>query len=150
MSELTITLHRIDTPYYLKATDPQGHEVLFDTVEKVGGTNRAMRPLMVMLSSLGACSMMDLIGIMMKMRLNFKDVKTTVRAETEPNSKPTRLTLIRLHFDICGHDLPEDMVKRAVQLAVEKYCAVGQIVRQAVPIRYTYTLHESEKCQNIK
>ena len=133
--------------YFLEVRDEEGHTYYVDTRPEVGGTNRAMRPLLVMLGSLGACAGMDAIGILGKMREPLQKLHITVRAEKIPNSKPTQVKAIHLHFHLECNLTPE-RVARAIDLAVNKYCSVGKLIRHDVPITYTWEIWSNQTRQH--
>ena len=144
MSEDKITIQAYslweEAPSHLLAFDEENNFIHMDTLRVFGGAEKGMRPLKVMLASLGGCAAMDAVAIMRKMRLNLKGIAVEVEAEKEPESKPTRLTSIHMHFTVRGEALPPEKVEHALRLAVEKYCAVGQIVRKAVPVSFSYEI----------
>ena len=50
-----------------------GHSVIVDGPESIGGQNQGMRPMELMLMSVGACSTVDVISILKKARQDVKD-----------------------------------------------------------------------------
>jgi len=46
-----------------------GHKVIIDAKENVGGENRGPQPKTFMLASLGGCTAMDVVAILKKMRI---------------------------------------------------------------------------------
>ena len=61
----------------LYGTNDQGLKTLFDaSSELLGSGDSAASPMDIVLESLGACSMMDIISILKKMRKDIKRKKT--------------------------------------------------------------------------
>ncbi len=90
-------------------------------------------PVETFLFSLGGCTGMDTISILMKMRQDLKRFRMVVKAELEGN-KP-------VSFDVTyiaeGNVDPEKL-KKAIDLSRERYCGVQASIRADVPVNYTY------------
>lgn len=107
-----------------------GHAIVVDGPADIGGRNLGVRPMELMLMSVGACSAVDIVHILKKGRQNVADVQVEVkgeRAETEPKV----FTKIHLHFKVAGAGLKRDTVARAVQLSAEKYCSASIMLGRA-------------------
>ena len=64
-----------------------GHAIVIDGPESIGGRNLGVRPMELMLMSVGACSAVDVIHILKKARQPVADCFVEVsgeRAETDP------------------------------------------------------------------
>ena len=63
--------------------DLNGHKVMIDATEAVGGENRGPQPKPFMLASLGGCTGMDVISILKKMKVsdNLTDFSVEVGGE---------------------------------------------------------------------
>lgn len=113
----------------LLAESGSGHAVVLDGPAEVGGRNLGVRPMELMLLSLGSCSVMDVLLILRKARQPFTDVEVEVegtRAETEPKV----FTDVHLAFRVFGRGLKQAQVRRAVDLSAEKYCSASIMLRR--------------------
>lgn len=120
-----------------------GHAVVIDGPESIGGRNLGVRPMELMLLSVGACSAVDVIHILKKARQPVVDCFVEVngeRAETDPKV----FTDIHLHFVVIGKDLSEKQVQRAVQLSAEKYCSASLMLGKAANITHGHEIRSSE------
>lgn len=107
-----------------------GHAIVLDGPADIGGRNLGVRPMELMLMSVGACSAVDVVHILRKGRQNVEDVQVEVkgeRAETEPKV----FTRIHLHFKVMGAGLKAETVERAVKLSAEKYCSASIMLGRA-------------------
>ena len=100
-----------------------GHEVAMDASLKGGGADSASRPIDVLLSALGGCSGMDVVTILRKMKTEPDSLRIEIDGE-RAEERPRPFTTIHLAY-IVGGDVPEENVKRAVDLSLEKYCPVA-------------------------
>lgn len=120
-----------------------GHAIVIDGPESIGGRNLGVRPMELMLMSVGACSAVDVIHILKKARQPVADCFVEVsgeRAETDPKV----FTDIHLHFVVIGSGLSEKQVQRAVQLSAEKYCSASLMLGKAANITHDHEIRLSE------
>lgn len=132
---MLIQLERLDDAFNLKATNEQGNSVETDAAPAIGGGGKGMRPMEMLLSSLGACSSIDVIDILRKMRQPLNDIKVTLNGEREKDKTPSLFTDIHVSFNLYG-DLDVDKAKRAVDMSMEKYCSVAKILEKTAKITW--------------
>jgi len=100
-----------------------GHAVVMDGAEKVGGSDSAARPLEVLLCALGGCTGMDVVSILGKMRTPPKTFSIEIEDERAPEY-PKAITKLHLVYRVSG-DVPEENLKKAVDLSLSKYCPIA-------------------------
>ena len=138
---MLIQLERLDDAFNLKATNEQGNTVETDASPAIGGGGKGMRPMEMLLSSLGACSSIDVIDILRKMRQPLNDIKVTLNGEREKDKTPSLFTDIHISFNLYG-DLDVDKAKRAVDMSMEKYCSVAKILEKTAKITWETNILE--------
>ncbi len=116
-----------------------GHGIVIDGAAEIGGRNLGVRPMEMILMGLGGCSAMDVLSILKKQRQALTDCVIEIEAQRR-DELPKVFTQIHLHFIITGHDLKENYVKRAVDLATEKYCSVSAMLETTVKITHDYEI----------
>ena len=119
------------------AESGSGHAVVIDGAPEHGGRNLGVRPMEMVLLGTGACSAFDVVHILKKGRQPITDCVveiTSERAETEPKV----FTKIHMHFIVTGNKLPENQVKRAVELSAEKYCSATQMLNKTADITHDF------------
>ncbi|PTX58223.1 putative redox protein [Melghirimyces profundicolus] len=107
-----------------QARTPSGHGITIDAAREVGGEDKGPRPTELLLSAAGACSGIDIVNILEKMRLTVESFDMEVSGD-RADEHPRRFTKVHIHYRLEG-DLPEDKVRRAVDLSRDKYCSVSQ------------------------
>ena len=65
---MTIHLDRQDDAFHMRATNALGQHADLDGAPDIGGHDRGLRPMQMVLASLGACSSIDVILILKKQR----------------------------------------------------------------------------------
>lgn len=118
-------------------TSDSGHNVVFDT----GSDSHAPSPMEMVLMSAGACSSVDVVGILKKARQQVSDVQVQLSAERAP-SAPKVFTKLNLHFVVSGKEVSEKHVERAVSLSAEKYCSVALMLEKSVQITHSFEVQE--------
>ena len=90
----------------------------------------------LLLSSLSACTGIDVVSILNKMRVPFTGLELEVEADlTEEH--PKVYSEIRLIYKVYGENLSRDKVEKAVKLSKEKYCGVSAMLEKNCPIVYS-------------
>jgi len=123
------------------AESGSGHAIVVDGPAEIGGRNLGVRPMELMLMSVGSCSAVDIVMILKKARQPVEGCEVEVsgtRAETDPKV----FTKIHLHFIISGSVLAESHVKRAVSLSAEKYCSASIMLQKAAEITHDYEIRK--------
>ena len=115
------------------SAEVNGHEIMLDAAEKVGGENRGPRPKPLMLAALAGCTGMDVVSILKKMRVEVEGFNVSVEGDlTEEH--PKQFSKMHVIYEFKGKDLPMDKLQKAVNLSEERYCGVSATYRQAMEI----------------
>jgi putative redox protein len=127
-----------------KATSETGHTVTIDGPPDLGGENRGVRPMEMVLMGVGGCTAFDVIRILQKARQNVTDCVTELtsrRAETIPSV----FEAIHIHFVVTGDSLDEKKVERAVELTARRYCSASiMLERGGVNITHSFEVVQAD------
>ena len=107
-----------------------GHALVLDGAPAGGGRNMGMRPMELMVLSVGSCSSYDVVTILKKARQEITSCEAEVTAE-RVDATPAIFESIHLHFKLAGHNLSEKQVARAIELSAEKYCSASIMMKNA-------------------
>ncbi len=110
-----------------------------DAVEGLGGSDGATRPMELLLMSLGGCTGMDVLSILVKMKQSVEDFHIELEGEHAPEH-PKIYTKIEMIYVVTGN---VDVVKleRAIELSEEKYCSISAMLRAGgVNIQTSYRI----------
>jgi putative redox protein len=111
----------------------EDHIVKIDTT-KDGSTG--MNPKRLLLCSLAACSGIDVVGILDKMKVEYSKLEITAEAEqTEDHPKVFKEIFLTYTTDASKEDA--DKVKRAVELSKDKYCGISAMLSKHCAIHFT-------------
>lgn len=112
-----------------------GHKIILDAKEEVGGTNRGPQPKPLMMVSLAGCTAMDVISILNKMRIQVEKLHVTVEGDLA-EEHPKYFKAMHIIYEFKGRDLPMERLQRAVQLSQENYCGVSATYRKAMKLTH--------------
>lgn len=97
--------------------------------------NGGFNPKALLLSGLAACSGIDVVDILEKMRVPFGEFFIETEAEqTDGTPKVFKEIYLTFHVQTEEENLPK--VKKAVDLSLEKYCGVAAMLRKHSAIEY--------------
>jgi putative redox protein len=125
--------------YHMRAVNEEGNSVETDASPAIGGGNKGMRPMQLMLVSAGSCSSIDIISILKKQKQDLRDIHVDINGEREKDVTPSLFTDINLHFTLYGN-LDPDKVKRAVELSMTKYCSAVKTLEKTARVTYTWEI----------
>lgn len=116
-----------------------GHAIVIDGDPAVGGRNTGLRPMELLLVSLGGCTGMDVISIMKKKQQNVTGLEIIIDGQKAENY-PKKFTDINIEFIIKGKNISEDALKRSIELSMNKYCSVKASLEGSTKINYSYKI----------
>lgn len=141
---MRVTLNRLNRKVHLRAVNGAGNSADIDGAEHIGGENLGFRPMQLVLAAAGSCVSMDLIPILAKQRQDLDDIQVTVDGKRAEGVVPSPFTEITLHFDLIGRIDP-GKARRAIELALYKYCSVEAMLRHSVDIGYSFAINPAER-----
>lgn len=115
-----------------------GHAVPMDTAREIGGNDSAARPGELTLIALGGCTGVDVVNILRKMRVEFDAFEVDVKAEAA-ETHPKVWKEIWINYRIKGR-VPEDKLKKAIELSSKTYCSVGAMLKKSAAVHYDYEI----------
>jgi putative redox protein len=112
-----------------------GHTVIMDAPERVGGEDNGPIPKPFVLTALSGCTGMDIIAILRKAQKEVQDLTIKVTGEL---SKQQPIQYISMHvvYEFKGDIAFENTALEAVTLSQEKYCGVSQMLKKALPVTW--------------
>lgn len=111
--------------------DMDGHKVIVDASEDVGGSDLGPRPKKLMLTALAGCTGVDVVMILKKMKVEYEALNVIVEGDVT-EEHPKRYEKMKIIYQFKGKDLPVAKLEKAVKLSEEKYCGVSAVYKQAM------------------
>ncbi|HRD01704.1 MAG TPA: OsmC family protein [Candidatus Saccharicenans sp.] len=111
------------------------HRLVMDSVPEAGGKGLGPPPKPLMLVALAGCTGMDVISVLDKMRVVVEKFRITVEGEVT-EEHPKQFYKMHVIYEFTGKDLPEDKLKRAIELSQDKYCGVSATYKKALKLTW--------------
>ncbi len=106
-----------------------------NSIQIDGDRISGVSPKSLMLSSLAGCSGIDVVDILNKMRVDFSDFSMDVETE-QTHDHPKVFKDITITYKVKTARENEEKVRKAVELSLEKYCGVAEMLRKNSPIHF--------------
>jgi len=118
-----------------------GHKLITDASEDIGGNNLGPRPKQLLLAGLIGCTGIDVMSILKKMKVQLDDCIIKVEADNT-EEHPRVYENIHLTYIFKGKNLLRKSLEKAVSLSQEKYCGVSAMLKKATSITYDIIIEE--------
>lgn len=109
--------------------DSTKHSVVLSTTQEGVG----IKPADLLLLGTAACTAVDVVDILAKMRMPLSLLEITSSGEQDQDP-PWTFRKIHLHYKLAGKGLTAAAAEKAIHLSHEKYCSVAATVRATAPI----------------
>ncbi len=113
--------------------DLDGHKLIVDASEEVGGSNLGPRPKKLMLTALAGCTGIDVIMILKKMKVVPEKFNVIIEGGLS-EGQPQKYTDLKVIYQFKGDNLPIEKLKKAINLSETKYCGVSAVYRESMNI----------------
>jgi putative redox protein len=112
-----------------------GHTIVMDGPEKVGGEDNGPIPKPFVLTALAGCTGMDIAAILRKAEKNPYEFDMKVIGEISKRA-PIEYIAIHLIYDFKGLEENKEAALNAVTDSQEKYCGVSSMLKKALPVTW--------------
>ena len=139
---MKVVLDRKEEPFHFEAIDENGFKVLMDANPAIGGLEKGMRPMELLLAAAGGCASIDLGLILKKQRQVLEDHRVEVSGVRKTDTSKS-FEKIHLHFVLYGN-LDSSKVERAIILTVKEYCSVLLSLNKEIEITHSFEIKKYE------
>lgn len=115
-----------------------GHTIVMDAPERVGGEDHGPIPKPFVLSALSGCTGMDVIAMLRKADKQVTDFNIKVSGEIS-KIPPIEYIAIHLVYEFEGDEENKDAAMQAVTDSQEKYCGVSHMLKKIMPVTWEVT-----------
>lgn len=139
---MRIELKRLDDAFHFEAKNEKGNTLHMDGSESIGGNNKGISPMQLLIAGLGGCSAIDIVMILKKQKQIISSFEISIDAEREQGKEPALWKDATIHFKLAG-EIEKEKAERAVQLSMEKYCSVAKTLELGgTKISYKISVNE--------
>lgn len=139
---MKVELQRKNKAFHFEASNTDGLKVQIDGSPLIGGEGKGVRPMELLLMSLGGCASIDIVRILSKQRQSLDDYRVEISG-VRNDDEAKAYNRINFHFKLFGN-LEADKVEKAIHLTITKYCSAILSLDKSITIDYTYTIHEKK------
>ncbi len=112
-----------------------GHTIIMDAPEKVGGEDNGPIPKPFVLTALAGCTGMDIAAILRKAEKNLEQFDMKVVGEISKRP-PIEYIAVHVIYDFKGIEEDKEAALQAVTDSQEKYCGVSSMLKKALPVTW--------------
>ena len=130
--------HEIETQWMGKMqfnTLINGHTIVMDAPERVGGEDAGPIPKPFVLTALSGCTGMDVVALLRKANLAVDDFSLKVTGELS-KQQPLEYVAMHIVYDFRGNESTREAVLDAVTTSQEKLCGVSSMLKKALPVSW--------------
>lgn len=130
--------HVVDTQWMGKMqfnTLIDGHTIIMDAPERVGGEDQGPIPKPFVLTALSGCTGMDIVAILRKANRPTDDLSIKVIGEIS-KKPPIEYVSIHVIYDFKGNEENQQAALNAVTDSQEKYCGVSHMLKKVLPVTW--------------
>jgi putative redox protein len=131
-------IHEIETQWMGKMQFNalvNGHTIVMDAPERVGGEDNGPIPKPFVLSALSGCTGMDIAAILRKAQKEINDFSIKVYGEISKQA-PIEYVAIHVVYDFKGAEENKQAAMNAVTDSQEKYCGVSHMLKRIMPVTW--------------
>lgn len=118
-------------------TDKSEHTVVYDGTK---GVAKGISPMRSLLTSLGACTGMDIVAILSKRKQKLRSLKILLSGDRPEFGLPKPWTSIHIKYVLAGDALETKYVEEAIKDSTEKFCSVGATLQPTAKITHSYEI----------
>ncbi len=131
---MTLSLERINDAIQFRGTNG-GYDVTIAS----SGDQEGISPMEMTALSVVGCSSIDILMILDKQKQEIDDFHAEIDGE-RAEEPPRVFTDLDLRYAFEG-DVSPDKVRRAIDLSLDKYCSVSNMVDQTATITYSFSVN---------
>jgi putative redox protein len=134
MGEVQITWVQNDQ---FVGTDSTNHSIVLSPAKEGTGS----KPSDLLLIALGACTAVDIVGILVKKRQKLAGLQIKVEGQQD-SDPPWTFRKIHVEYMVRGKGVSEKAVQQAIEIAESKYCSVAATIRGVAEITSSFRIME--------
>lgn len=124
-----------------------GHTVIMDAPERVGGEDHGPIPKPFVLTALSGCTGMDVVALLRKQGKELKELNLKVSGEISKHA-PIEYVSAHIVYEMNGDKADEQAAKEAVMYSQEKICGVSHMLKKIMPVTWQIVYNGKEIFNN--
>lgn len=128
--------------FVFSSQTPSGFNFVMDSHPETGGQGKGPTPFEAMVASTAACSAIDVMIVLNKMKQEVESyhIEVSYERSAPQGAYPRPITGMIVHHVVKGPKVDPAAVEKAVKLSDEKYCSVIATHRTEVEVKSTWEI----------
>lgn len=131
---MKISIHQLEDDEHFEASNESGGKIRLDGSGTVGGLEGGITPLQLLLAGVGACSAIDIAGILKKQKQELRSFEIEVTGDRRRRETYSEFESIHIRYIFTG-DVDPGKAERAIDLSLNKYCSVSKALEKSTEIK---------------
>ena len=132
---MRVHLERVNNAVQFTGVNESGNHLTIAS----GAEQEGVSPMEMTAMAIGGCSSIDILMILEKQRQPVDSFAVQVDAE-RADDHPRVFTDVHVHYTFTG-DADPDKVRRAIDLSLDTYCSVSNMIDTTATLTYAFTLN---------
>ena len=124
-----------------------GHTVIMDAPERVGGEDNGPIPKPFVLSALSGCTGMDIVAILRRQGKQLQEFNLKVSGEIS-KQPPLEYTSTHIVYEMKGNAEDKEAALDAVTQSQEKICGISHMLKKIIPVTWQVIYNGKEIFNN--
>ena len=124
-----------------------GHTIIMDAPERVGGENNGPIPKPFVLTALSGCTGMDVVALLRKAGKQLQDLNLKVSGEIS-KQLPIEYTSVHLVYEMKGNEEDKQAALHAVMQSQQNICGVSHMLKKIMPVTWQVIYNGKEIFSN--
>lgn len=124
-----------------------GHTIIMDTPERVGGEDQGPIPKPFVLTALSGCTGMDVIALLRKKGITLTDLNLKVSGEIS-KTQPIEYVAAHIVYEMTGNAADQEVAFEAVMKSQDTICGVSSMLKKIMPVTWQIVYNGKEIFNN--
>lgn len=124
-----------------------GHTVVMDAPERVGGEDMGPIPKPFVLTALSGCTGMDVVALLRKQGIELQSLNLKVSGEISKQA-PIEYVSTHIVYEMSGDTKDEQAAQDAVLYSQDKICGVSHMLKKIMPVTWQIVYNGKEIFNN--
>lgn len=139
---MEISIKRKNSKFQFEATNTEKASVLIAAGQKLDSEAEGLRPMQLLLVSLGTCMAIDVLNLLYKQRQNVEDFRIKVSGKRR-DAIPSIFKSILIELYVDGK-VKKEKLEHAIHLSETKYCSVHHMLSPPAEVLTKYYLNHEK------
>ena len=140
---MEISIDRVNNAVLFEIENANKATISVDGAPDIGGEDKGLRPMELILAALATCGAFELVTILKKQKQDLKDLNIKVVGDRKEGKAARAFSHISMIFTIYG-EVKKKKAERALDLAFDKYCSVKASLDPEIKVSYEVVINPTQ------